>query len=123
MAYDRYHFPVAIIGEYKYKAAGWNGSCRLLVVVMTEQSKISSSIYINAARDQILTKKSKKFGNNFLSDTHLHFPPMIYYGLSGKHYTTKQEILKRFIGARKQPPIFLHTKYKEYSIDNHNILW
>ena len=96
MAYDRYHFPVAIIGEYKYKAAGWNGSCRLLVVVMTEQSKISSS---------------------------LHFPPIIYYLFSGKRYTTKQEILKRFIGTRKRSPIFPHTRYKEYPIDNHNILW
>ena len=123
MAYDRYHFPVAIIGEYKYKAAGWNGSSCLLVVVMTEQSKISSSIYINATRDQILTEKPKKFGYNFISDLYLHFPPIICYGLCGKHYTTKQEILKRFIGMRKRPPAFLNTKYKENSIDNHNMLW
>lgn len=122
MAYDRYHFPVAIIGEYKYKAAGWNGSSCLLVVVMTEQSKISSSIYINAARDQILTEKSKKFGYNFISDIYLHFSSIIYR-FDGKYYTTKQEIMKWFIGMRKRPPIFLRTKYKEYSIDNHNILW
>ena len=95
MAYDRYHFPVAIIGEYKYKykAAGWNGSSCLLVVVMTEQSKISSSIYINAARDQILTEKSKKFGYNFISDIYLHFSSIIYR-FDGKYYTTKQEIMK-----------------------------